>query len=222
MTVPTSPLTETQRLYKLVREAADAAADVARAVGDPPRRRTRLPRVKAAWMIVCVVGLLVVGCGDNTESTRTGASDPKPESKPSLETRINVEALGFALDSFRSSAEFYVESLRSCADLARLGSDRASNELCFRRASRDFQEQVEVVGASLVEVGSSAGGSCSAQLLKVGNRIIAAARVTVPTATDIAIADPSTSVSPLLDKIDRSFARLDSAYARAQRLCGGG
>jgi hypothetical protein len=57
MTVPTSPLTETQRLYNLVREAADAAADEARVVGDPAQPDAQFHTGRQA-AFVTVLGMI--------------------------------------------------------------------------------------------------------------------------------------------------------------------
>jgi hypothetical protein len=165
-----------------------------------------------------VAALVLAGCGADTDEP-SGASKPS-NPKPSLETRVNVGALGFALDDFRSAAEIYLQSIDSCFDLARLGADSASGHLCLRSAVRPLERERDVVLASFKPF-ADAGGRCQAQLRRVGNRLVAAYRSTFATATGMAQTDDGNRVSALLDGFDRKFNRVDSAFARAQDVCGG-
>jgi hypothetical protein len=174
--------------------------------------------VRGIWLVAGVVGLVLAGCGGSGDT-----SDPSAPSnpKPTLETRVNVGAVGFAVDDFRAGAETFLESVKSCFDLAGLGADSTSGRLCLRSAEQTFARQGQVVFASLTQAGADAPGACRAQLLKVGKGVVAASHTAQATALAIVQTDDANSVSASLDAFDRSFNRLDGAYSRAQDLCGG-
>ncbi len=71
-------------------------------------RRGREGIGRLVWTVACAVALLLAGCGGTSGNPSTGT----PEA--SLQTKIDLGALGFALDDFKSAAQSYVETVGTC------------------------------------------------------------------------------------------------------------
>lgn len=171
---------------------------------------SRMRSMQRKWVAAATLALLLAGCGGGATAPAT-VNAPKP----TLETRVNVGALGFALDDFRSGAQVFFDKLNSCVQ----SGDSTSSVLCYRSARDAFLNHGAVVATSLDHLVAKAHGPCKTQLTAVAKRFFVAARSTISIANAIIRMD---DVAASLDRLDRSLALVDNAFSRAQSLCGGG
>ena len=177
--------------------------------------------------LVAVIGsaALLAGCGGGNSGSSSGpAAAPQPsppvEPKSTLKTRFKLTAIGLAIDEMRTGTNTFLDKTNQCVSLGQSG-DTNGQLLCLRSAENAWKRSFLVAGNSVADALKRARGACGVQLGTVLKRIMAVLGPTVGALRAIAEGSETSQLSPLLDKLDRAQNRVDSAFARAQTLCGG-
>jgi hypothetical protein len=165
---------------------------------------------------ILAVAFAFAGCSGNSD----GPSNAKSRSKPRLATRVDLNAVGFAMDHLRSAADDWVSSSNDCARLGRAGADSKTTLLCFRSSGRPWVKTYEGV-LGMVETArhlASPSPSCNRQLATIVNQLAQMNRA-VRDATFAVQGNDAAYFTAKLNAFDRAFGRLNAAYARADTVC---
>jgi hypothetical protein len=167
--------------------------------------------------VLCATTVLFVsGCG----SAGAGSSEPSEAAAPRtqtplLQTSVDTQAIGFALDRYLAAVNFLVLSGRDCLVQT---TNAASRRLCVRTATPDLDESGGVIRQLVDEAARQAQGSCAEQLRTVNRRFLATTNALVPLTRAMRTGEGSRVTERLRD-LHRGLTRVRSALTRAAELC---
>lgn len=170
--------------------------------------------------VLCATAVLsVTGCG----SAGAGSSEPPPikaaatsrTQTPSVQTSVDTQAIGFALDRYLTAVNFLVLSGRDCLVQT---TNATSRRLCVRMATPDLDESGGVIRQLVDEAAGQARGSCAEQLRTVSRQFLASTKALIPLTRAMTTGEGA-QVTKRLHDLHRGLYRVRSALTRADELC---